>query len=176
MIAQKVSRASKRNKTGQNHTPLLQELDCCRFEPKRRFWSAFQFPGTRNKWMYYSKISRRPHILKFAGTIDLKGVCLSYLASTWKKKSRLFPQKFKIWGRRHLSRNCLLCVTNQVSLLRCSWCCGLPSVQVKAIVISTQNEANTFQQYQLFFCVNRTEQSLAWVHQTDSLLYVWSRW
>ena len=54
MIAQKVSRASKRNKTGQNHTSLLQELDCCRFEPKRRFWSAFQFPGTRNKWMYYS--------------------------------------------------------------------------------------------------------------------------
>ena len=30
------------------------ELDCCRFEPKRRFWSAFQFPGTHNKWMYYS--------------------------------------------------------------------------------------------------------------------------
>ena len=52
----KVSRASKRNKTGQNHTSLLQELDCCRFEPKRRFWSAFQFPGTRNKWMYYSRL------------------------------------------------------------------------------------------------------------------------
>ena len=50
----KVSRASKRNKTSQNHTSLLQELDCCRFEPKGRFWSAFQFSGTRSKWMYYS--------------------------------------------------------------------------------------------------------------------------
>ena len=38
-----------------NPTSLLQELDRCRFEPKRQFWSAFQFPGTRNKWMYYSK-------------------------------------------------------------------------------------------------------------------------
>ena len=33
---------------------LLQDLDCCRFEPKKRFWSDFQFLGTRNKWMYYS--------------------------------------------------------------------------------------------------------------------------
>ena len=33
----KNSRASKRNKTSQHHTSLLQELDCCRFEPKRRF-------------------------------------------------------------------------------------------------------------------------------------------
>ena len=38
-------RVLKRNKTSQNHTSLLQELDCCRFEPKRRFWSAFQFQG-----------------------------------------------------------------------------------------------------------------------------------
>ena len=58
-IAQTVSRASKRNKTSQNHTSLLQELDCSRFEPKRRFWSAFQFPGTRNKWMYYRCVKER---------------------------------------------------------------------------------------------------------------------
>ena len=46
-------RVLKRHKTSQNHTSLLQELDCCRFEPKRRFWAAFRLPGTRNKWMYY---------------------------------------------------------------------------------------------------------------------------
>ena len=51
----KVSHASKQNETSQNHNSLLQELDCCRFEPERRFWSAFQFPGTRNKWMHYNK-------------------------------------------------------------------------------------------------------------------------
>ena len=39
-------------------------LPCCKsltagiFEPKRRFWSAFPFPGTRNKWMYYSNTSQ----------------------------------------------------------------------------------------------------------------------
>ena len=49
----KVSHASKRNKTSQNHTSVLPELDCCWFEPKRRVWSAFRFPGTRNKGMYY---------------------------------------------------------------------------------------------------------------------------
>ena len=44
----------ERGKTNQNHTPPLQLLDCFRFDPKRRIWAAFQFPGTRNKWMYYS--------------------------------------------------------------------------------------------------------------------------
>ena len=53
-IVQKVSYANKRNKMSQNPTFLLQDLDSCRFEPKRRFWAAFQFSGTRNKWMYYS--------------------------------------------------------------------------------------------------------------------------
>ena len=51
---QKFPRANERGKTSQNHTPPLQLLDRCRFDPKRRFWAAFQFPGTRNKWMYYS--------------------------------------------------------------------------------------------------------------------------
>ena len=44
-IAQKVSRASKRNKTSQNHTSLLQELDCCRFVPKDDFDQLFNFQG-----------------------------------------------------------------------------------------------------------------------------------
>ena len=39
----------------QNHTSLLQLLYCCRFEPKRLFWAAFQFSGTRNKWMYHKQ-------------------------------------------------------------------------------------------------------------------------
>ena len=50
-FAPKISRAKERGKTSQNHTPPLQLLDRCRFDPKRRFWAAFQFPGTRNKWM-----------------------------------------------------------------------------------------------------------------------------
>ena len=25
----------------------------CRFDPKRKFWAAFRFSGTRDKWMYY---------------------------------------------------------------------------------------------------------------------------
>ena len=67
-IAHKVSRASKRNKTSQNHTSLLQELDCCQFVPKRRFWSAFQFPGTRNKWRYYSAIGWPPWLIACSGS------------------------------------------------------------------------------------------------------------
>ena len=43
------------SKTSQNHTPSLQLLDCCWFDPKeKRKRAAFQFSRTRNKWMYYN--------------------------------------------------------------------------------------------------------------------------
>ena len=81
----KFPRASKRNKTSQNHTSLLQELDCCLFEPKRRFWSAFQFPGTRNKWMYFFIANKASELIDLNFDTRMRWSTLSNAFATSKK-------------------------------------------------------------------------------------------
>ena len=103
---QKFPRANKRGKTSQNDTPPLQLLDRCRFDPNRRFWAAFLFPGTRNKWMYNVICEQKIVCHAYHHPAHNIIVCVYvFLVSIWYAFQQSFWKKIETKSKRTLSSN-----------------------------------------------------------------------